>query len=65
MQSVSKWKKIYVESRLKYETYEDNQGITRYVKKIVANEFQVLSDRDNGKKEEVGPEKTEEDAVPF
>jgi len=59
--------KVLVEGRIKYEKWEDENGITRYSTKIVADQIQGLSF--NGEKREYEEAETDpeydDDSVPF
>lgn len=43
----SKGKKVYVEGPTKHESYEKD-GQTRYITKVIANQIQLLSPKDEG-----------------
>lgn len=45
---VKKGRAIYVEGRLKYGKYTDNQGVERYTADVIATEMQLLGGREEG-----------------
>ncbi len=47
---LSKGRQVYIEGRLQTRSYEDRDGVKRYVTEIVAQNMQML-----GRREEVGP----------
>jgi len=47
-QYLKKGGKIYLEGRLQYRTYDDKNGVKRYVTEIVMNEMVMLDSRGGG-----------------
>jgi single-strand DNA-binding protein len=45
---LKKGSKVYVEGRLQTRTYEDKEGVTKYVTEIVANELKFLDSKPAG-----------------
>lgn len=45
---VRKGSKLYVEGKLKSRSYQDKEGVTRYITEIVADEITMLSRNENG-----------------
>ncbi len=72
-QYLKKGSKIYVEGRIQYRTYDDKNGVKRYVTEIVMDQMMMLDSRGgggqraevppNGPSEESAPEKV--DDLPF
>ncbi len=67
---LKKGKKVYIEGRLQYRSYDDKNGVKRYVTEIVADNLIMLDSKgaDVGpsptpSEEPAGPEK--EDDLPF
>lgn len=40
--------RVYVEGQLEYRSYEDKEGVTKYITEIRANEMVMLSGKDGG-----------------
>ncbi len=72
-QYVNKWKRIYVEWRLRTRKWQDTEGRDRYSTEVIIDNFIFLdsarndsSDNDSDKKvEEVPKENPEDEEVPF
>lgn len=45
---LAKGKPVYIEGRIQTRTYEDKDGVTRYITEVVANNMQLLGSRGNG-----------------
>ena len=56
-QYLKKGRPVYIEGRIKTNKYTDKNGIERYSTDIIANEMQLLGDREGGGR----PPSTEED----
>lgn len=52
---LKKGSKIYLEGRLQYRTYDDKNGVKRYVTEIVMNEMVMLDSRGGGGGAFTGP----------
>ena len=62
---LTKGRQVYVEGRLQTRSYEDREGVRRYVTEIVAQEVVFLGDKlssSSGRKDESLPE---EEDIPF
>lgn len=44
---LKKGSQVYISGRMKTEKYDDKEGVTRYVTKIVADRMQMLGSRDD------------------
>lgn len=51
VQYVKKGSKVYVEGKLKTDKYKDKEGVDRYKTFIVANEMQILSNKDKSEEQ--------------
>ncbi len=47
-QYLKKGSKIYLEGRIQYRTYDDKNGVKRYVTEVVMNEMVMLDSRGSG-----------------
>jgi len=45
---LKKGSKIYVEGRISYETYDDKDGVKKYITKITADSFKMLDSKGSG-----------------
>lgn len=45
---LSKGKKVYIEGKIQHRSYEDKEGVTKYVTEIVANNVTFLSPKGEG-----------------
>ncbi len=54
---LKKGSKIYVQGRLQTRTYDDKDGVKRYVTEIIGNELQMLSPKADGAQEAAEPAK--------
>lgn len=72
-QYVRKGDPIYIEGRLRTRKYEDNQGVERWVTEIIAEQLQLLRQKDSDEKpaqakpaaQRRAPESTYDSDVPF
>jgi single-strand DNA-binding protein len=76
-QYLHKGMRVYIEGRLQYRDWQDQNGVKRFVTDIVANEIQMLESMGNrAEMEEEGPadkdleipedvEPNDDDSVPF
>jgi len=62
---LSKGKKVAVVGELQTRSYEDKQGVKRYVTEIVADEVEFLSPRDNKEGIPEGFVEIEDNDLPF
>jgi len=64
-QHLSKGRQVYVEGRLKTRSYEDKEGVKRYVTDIIADTVQFLGKRSEGASSGFGgPAASRKDVVP-
>ena len=72
-QYVRKGDPIYIEGRLRTRKYEDKQGVERWVTEIIAEQLQLLRQKDSDEKpaqakpaaQRRAPESTYDSDVPF
>ena len=66
---VHKGDRLYVEGQLRTRSYEDRNGVTRYVTEVWADKLDVLSSpraaQPTSQAQSPGPMQGEEDSVPF
>ncbi|MFQ5798738.1 MAG: single-stranded DNA-binding protein [Bacteroidota bacterium] len=65
---LKKGKKVYIEGRLQYRSYDDKNGIKRYVTEVVAQDMIMLDSRGVGVSSTPEPEEpptVEKDDLPF
>ena len=62
---LGKGRQVLVEGRLQSHSYEDNEGIKRYVTEIIAHQVEFLGQRSNGNGEPGATELPDDDDVPF
>ena len=72
---LSKGKLIFIEGRIRTNSWEDKDGNKRYTTEIIANNMQMLDSKGQAKSQDAdaddhapsysGPEQTSEDDVPF
>lgn len=71
-QYVHKGDKLYVEGRIRYRSYDDKKGQTRYVTDIIVENMEMLTSRKDRQqmpaeapKSAETPESTDDSALPF
>ena len=65
---LKKGKKVYIEGRLQYRSYDDKNGIKRYVTEVVAQDMIMLDSKGAGVTSTPEPEEpptVEKDDLPF
>lgn len=71
---LTKGRQAYIEGRIQTRTYEDKDGVKRYVTEIIANDVQFLGgggggdsggDRDRGRSDAPPPSTSQDDDIPF
>ena len=65
---LKKGKKVYIEGRLQYRSYDDKNGIKRYVTEVVAQDMIMLDSKGAGVSPPSQPEESptvEKDDLPF
>lgn len=61
---LSKGREVFVEGRIQTRTYDDKEGIKRYMTEIVANEVKFLGGGDKDKKESSSKPRVGSDEAP-
>ena len=47
-QYLSKGRQVYIEGKMQTRSWDDKEGVTRYITEIVANDVQFLGDKNGG-----------------
>jgi len=61
---LKKGSRIYVEGRLQYRTYDDKNGVKRYVTEIVMDQLMMLDSKGGGQRGEAPPAGPADEAAP-